>query len=107
MLSKTYSRSCATSARPTRKPPTDLKRLYLGLFWDQFKAEDKVIVEATKSPIVRGLEATGALVWNTTQKPDSKENRAFAKTNYSENITTDETVIISPVRGDYWESNPD
>ncbi len=26
-------------------------------------------------------------------------DRAFAKTNYSENITTDSSVIISPVRG--------
>jgi hypothetical protein len=86
-----------------QKAPDELKRLYLGLFWDQFKAEDKIIVEATKSPIVLGLEATGALIWNTTQKPDPLENRAFAK----ENITTDDSVIISPVRGAYWDLNPD
>jgi hypothetical protein len=77
------------------KAPTDLKRLYLGLFWDQFKAEDKFIVEATKSPIVRGLEATGALMWNETQKPDPVTDRAFV----TEDIATDDTVIISPVRG--------
>jgi site-specific DNA recombinase len=108
------------------KAPTDLKRLYLGLFWDQFKAEDKLIVEATKSPIVRGLETTGALVWNTKQKPDQMNDRAFAE----DKITTGSSVIISPERGrgrnksithnaankevittptlgGYWESNPD
>jgi site-specific DNA recombinase len=84
------------------KAPTDLKRLYLGLFWDQFRAEDKVIVEATKSPIVLGLEATGALIWNTTQKPDQMNDRAFAE----DKITTDSSVIISPVRGAYRELNP-
>lgn len=109
-----------------QKAPDDLKRLYLGLFWDQFKAEDKLIVEAIKSPIVLGLEATGALIWNTTQKPDPVKDRAFEKGI----ITTDDSVILSPVRGrgrnvsirqtklpdsviltpekgDYWESNPD
>lgn len=70
-----------------RKAPTDLKRLYLGLFWDQFKSEDKVIVEATKSPIVLGLEQTGSLIWK------------------EENITTNISVIISPERGAYRDSN--
>lgn len=69
---------------------------------DQVKAEDKVVVETTKSPIALGLGATDALIGNTKQKPDLVTDRAFAK----ENITTDETVIISPVRGDYRESNP-
>lgn len=51
----------------------------------------------------RSRARTGALIWNTTQKPDPLENRAFA----AENITTDDSVIISPVRGGYRESNPD
>lgn len=77
------------------KAPDDLKRLYLGLFWDQFKAEDKLVVEAIKSPIVLGLEATGALIWNTTQKPDPIKDRAFEK----EINTTDDSVILRPIRG--------
>lgn len=70
-----------------RKAPTELKRLYLGLFWDQFKSEDKIIVEATKSPIVLGLEQTNSLIW--------KEG----------NITTNISVIISPEGGAYPDSN--
>ena len=73
------------------------------MFWDQFKAEEKKIVEAKKSLIVLGLEATGALMWSEMQKPDPVKNRAFAE----ENITEHQSVIISPVRGGYWESNPD
>ena len=63
---------------------------------------NQLVTEGTKSPIVLGLEATGALIWNETQKPDPLKNRTFAK----ENITTDDSVILSPVRGAYRESNP-
>lgn len=85
-----------------RAVPNELKRLYLGLFWDQFKAEDKFIVEASKSPIVIGLEQTGQLIWNETQKPDLVTDQA----NVRELITTDDSVITSPVRGAQRELNP-
>jgi septation ring formation regulator EzrA len=56
-----------------RKASPELKRLYLGLFWQEFKAADRNLTEATKAPIVQALEAVGAI----TQKPAQLE-QAFA-----------------------------
>lgn len=39
-----------------------LKRLYLGLFWEEFRIADKVIVEARKAPILSALEAIGSVL---------------------------------------------
>lgn len=75
-------------------------------FRGPFKVEEKLIVEAVKSPIVLGLEATGALIWNTKQKPDPLENRAFANGINTTAIEKDSTVIISPTRGAHRELNP-
>ena len=41
--------------------PPLLKRLYLGLFWEEFRIADKLIVEARKAPILTALEAIGSV----------------------------------------------
>lgn len=70
-----------------KKAPVDLKRLYLGLFFDSFRAENRLIVETVKSPIVLGLEQTGALTWKELAEQTSE-------------------VILSPQRGSMRELNP-
>lgn len=44
-----------------KKASPELKKLYLGLFWDKFMVAEKKVQEARKSPIVSSLEAIGAL----------------------------------------------
>jgi hypothetical protein len=51
------------------KAPPELQRLYLGLFWDKFTAENKEITEAVKSPIVQAVEAVGLIIAPETKKP--------------------------------------
>ena len=69
----------------------ELKRLYIGLFWERFEARDRKIQEAIKSPIVRALEAVGSI--------DEKELEKETPNDGGE-------VIIPTFRGDTWELNP-
>lgn len=78
------------------KATPELKRLYLGLFWERFEAENRLITKATKSPIVRALEAVG-----TISERELQTMPATAE------FTAMEPVILRPIRGGYWESNPD
>jgi len=55
--------------RSYKKASPELKRLYLGLFWDSFKAQNKELVEANKAPIVLVLEQAGLIKSKTKQKP--------------------------------------
>lgn len=80
-----------------RKASPELKRLYLGLFWQEFKASEGTLKEATKAPIVTALEAVGAV----TQKPAQLE-RAFADL---PTPSPAEEVQIRTVRGAYPDSN--
>ncbi len=74
----------------------ELKRLYLGLFWDHFKAANREITEAVKSPIVRALETAGQLTF--------KELR---RTPFEPQYSRDEQkVILRNERGAYRDSNP-
>ena len=78
------------------KASPDLKRLYLGLFWDRFEAQSREITLAVKSPIVQAIEAVGAI----TQRELNTEP-SVAET------TAEEPVRLRTFRGAYWESNPD
>jgi len=49
---------------------------------DQVKAEDKVLVEATKSPIVLGLGATDALIGEHKAKTRPCYRSGFCKGKY-------------------------
>jgi DNA invertase Pin-like site-specific DNA recombinase len=91
-----------------KKAPDELKRLYLGLFWDQFKAEDKKIVEATKSQIVLSLEKAGQLTVKEIeeiQKPDPENHRDQAlvesplSPHLSPELAQNSAVTIRPERG--------
>lgn len=81
-----------------KKASPELKRLYLGLFWQEFKASEGTLKEATKAPIVVALEAVGAM----TQKPAQLE-RAF--TDLPTPSPVGEEVQIRTVRGAWRDSN--
>jgi hypothetical protein len=69
------------------KANPDLKRLYLGLFWERFEAENKVITKAIKSPIVQAIEAVGAMGQQKRATPSPlKSSRC-------------EEVILRPILG--------
>ena len=85
-----------------RKAPDPLKRLYLGLFWEEFRAGEKRIVEARKAPVILAIEEIGGLIDREKQAP-VQEGRAQA----IGATTAAEAVIIAPIRGAYRESNPD
>lgn len=80
-----------------REAPPKLKRLYLGLFWEEFRVAGKAIVEARKTPILVALEAAGSVSF---AKAIKSPLRAFA-------TASEKSVQISSVRGGYRESNPD
>ncbi len=91
-----------------KKAPPDLKRIYLGLFWDHFMAENKKIVSAEKTPIITVLENAGMLTIkdlqeskSETQKPDQTD-RAFVG-QYKPSILPfsrpESTVILRPEMG--------
>jgi site-specific DNA recombinase len=107
-----------------KKAPPDLKRIYLGLFWDEFRAEEKGIVSARKSTIVEVLESAGMLTTkelrdaaepqddkpskpSVTQKPDPMD-RVF-EGQYTPSILpfsqAESPVILRPERGGQRESN--
>ncbi len=73
----------------------ELKRLYLGLFWERFEAQKRLITKATKSPIVEALEAVGAISYKA-QRGIPLEVESDSK----------EKVILSTFGGDLWGSNP-
>lgn len=75
--------------------PPELQRLYLGLFWEGFEAENRLITKATKSPIVEAVEAVGAISYRDLQStPAGPETEVGTE------------VILSTFRGGYRESNP-
>jgi site-specific DNA recombinase len=77
------------------KASPELKRLYLGLFWDRFEAESKQITKAIKSPIVQAIEAVGAI-----------SERELRTTPTPAEFAAGETVQLRPFRGAYRDSNP-
>ena len=74
----------------------ELKRLYLGLFWERFTVADRRIVQAIKSPIVQALEAAGTLKFADVKKPLLSPGLS----------TSGEEVLLRNERGAYRESNP-
>lgn len=79
------------------KASPQLKRLYLGLFWEEFRVSNKLIVEAKKAPVVIALVEIGAML--TKSKEIQKlvhTERAFVSDLYP----TTNAVIIRPVMGD-------
>ena len=70
------------------KAPPELKRLYLGLFWDRFEAQSKELTLAVKSPIVQAVEAVGAIT-----------QQELRKTPTAEEYGTGEPVILRTFRG--------
>ncbi len=84
-----------------KKAPTDLKRVYLSLFWERFELADRLIANAKPTKIIRALVDTGALCINKRQKPIPIEGMfAYSNESYRQNIG------ISNLRGGYRESNP-
>ncbi len=84
------------------KAPYELKRLYLGLFWNEFRVTQKRIAEARKAPVILALEAVGAVTDSGAQEAISAETVApIRKVRASK-----EKVILRPVRGASRESDP-
>ncbi len=77
------------------KADPELKRLYLGLFWERFEAENRQITIATKSPIITALEAAGSVSYQELTNVPSAEN-----------TTLGNEVILNSFRGAYRDSNP-
>ncbi len=50
-----------------------LKRLYIGLFWQEFQVADKTIVHAQKAPILMALEAIGSVSFGKSIKSPFQE----------------------------------
>ena len=78
-----------------REAPPLLKRLYLGLFWEEFRVADKRIVEARKAPILAALEAVGSVCMG---KPVLSPIQPLTN--------LESSVRIRTVLGDLWGSNP-
>lgn len=70
------------------KASPELKRLYLGLFWDRFEAESRQITKATKSPIIQAVEAVGAISYAELSTAPAAADSAAG-----------EEVILKPIRG--------
>lgn len=83
-----------------KKASPQLKRLYLGLFWERFKSENRRVVEAKKASIVLALEQVGLIKSKAKQKSVQSK-----RTSTNSNIPVKE-VILSSKWGDQRESNP-
>ena len=59
------------------KAPDELKRLYLGLFWDKFEAAEKKIVKAEPAKFIKALMDARLVILNQTQKPRINEASAL------------------------------
>lgn len=45
-----------------QKAPVALKRQYQGLFWERFLVEDREIVRAVPTPLIRELQGQGSVI---------------------------------------------
>jgi len=77
------------------KAPTELKRAYLGLFWEKFEVTERHLVNAEPTKIVKALIATGAICLDKRQKP-IPIGQVFA--NLSPSLR--ENIGIRNIRGD-------
>jgi site-specific DNA recombinase len=65
-----------------QKAPDALKRHYLGLFWDRFVVQDRQIVQAVPTDLIRVLQEEGTVINSDTKLPSSPllitlQNRAY------------------------------
>ena len=68
------------------KAPDEMKRLFLGLYWDRFEVTDKKVVTVLPTPIIRGLMQAEDMVF-TKKYQEIREPK----------IITDMTVEFTPV----------
>ncbi len=81
-----------------REAEPNLKRLYLGLFWEEFKVAGKTVVKAQKSPILLALEAIGSVSFT----------KGIASPFQEPGAPSDMKVVqIASSLGGYRELNPD
>lgn len=90
--------------------PEELKRLYLGLFWERFEAAEKVIKKAEPTELIKAMINERSVILNEnsllqTQNPEPIMFRAHAPMIASS--MTQPKVIITNFRGAYRELNPD
>ena len=115
------------------KAPDEMKRLFLGLYWDRFEATDKKVVIVIPSPIIRGLMRTENMVFTekykeikgprivtdldvefTTSIPGKSKSKIATKTQKSRRnaeipvmvSNQPDSVILDTVWGAYRDSNP-
>ena len=68
------------------KAPDEMKRLFLGLYWERFDVTDKKVVTVIPSPIIRALMQAEGLIFTDKYKECQKPR-----------IVTDMAVEFSPV----------
>ena len=68
------------------KAPDEMKRLFLGLYWERFEVTDKKVVTVIPSPIIRALMQAEGLIFTKKYKECQKPR-----------IVTDMAVEFSPV----------
>jgi len=56
-----------------KKAPYDLKRQYLGLFWDKFLVQDKEIVKANPSKLIEILQNSNKVIIESKRGPSSAD----------------------------------
>ena len=116
------------------KAPDEMKRLFLGLYWDRFEVADKKIQTVLPTPIIRGLMYAEDLVFTKKYQeitgpkiitdmaveftpvvagknkplmiPKTQKSRQNAET-FEVISNQPNSVILDTVWGSYWESNPD
>ncbi|OGF71045.1 hypothetical protein A3C73_00385 [Candidatus Giovannonibacteria bacterium RIFCSPHIGHO2_02_FULL_44_11] len=68
------------------KAPDEMKRLFLGLYWERFEVTDKKVVTVIPSPIIRALMQAEGLIFTEKYKECQKPR-----------IVTDTAVEFTPV----------
>lgn len=68
------------------KAPDEMKRLFLGLYWERFEVTDKQVVTVIPSPIIRALMQAEGLIFTEKYKECQKPR-----------IVTDMAVEFTPV----------
>lgn len=69
-----------------KKAPYELKRQYLGLFWDQFLVQDKRIVEAVPTDLIQALERERKVIIVSNWRPSPRLIRTLENHVYIENV---------------------
>jgi len=89
--------------------PDELKRLYLGLFWERFEAAEKEIKKAEPTDLIKALIKEQAVILKNNALPQTQKPQpitAGAPVPMFASSMTQSEVIITNFRGAYRDLNP-